>query len=50
MSALNDALGELKALRESMEASDKEVLIPRELPLGAEERGLTTRWTPRPRS
>ena len=43
ISALEEALGELKNLREGMEASDKVVQIPRALPLSAEERGLTPR-------
>jgi|SRR5205085_11635894 len=43
IAALEDALGELKNLREGMEASDKVVMIPRELPLSAEERGLSPR-------
>jgi hypothetical protein len=43
VAALTDVLGELQSLRESMEASDHAILIPRELPLSAEERGLSPR-------
>ena len=43
IAALSDALTELEALRVSMEESDHAILIPRQLPLSAEERGFTPR-------